>query len=76
MEPIAFTPNLSVAEVLRQWPETIPVFIKYHLGCVGCSMADFDTLVDAVQIYKLPRQEFLNDLETAIRAAGGTPARV
>jgi hybrid cluster-associated redox disulfide protein len=57
-----------VAELLQDWPETIPVFLGHRLSCVGCEMAPFDTLADVIRIYRLPEDRFLQDLEKAIGA--------
>lgn len=65
--PVPISADLIIADVLDRWPETIPVFLKYKLDCVGCDMALFDTLADAIRIYQLPRQQFLDDLQQAIR---------
>lgn len=40
--------DLTVADVIDKWPQTIPVFMKYRLGCLGCAMAPFDTLADVL----------------------------
>jgi hybrid cluster-associated redox disulfide protein len=39
--------DMSVAEIMHQWPETLPVFMKFHLHCIGCPIAGFHTLTDA-----------------------------
>ena len=61
------TPNLRVADVLARWPAVIPVFIQHHLACVGCAMAPFETLDDAVRNYGLEAEPFLIQLEHAIQ---------
>lgn len=67
MEKPLITPEAIVAEVLKQWPQTIPVFMKYQTSCVGCSMSAFETLGEAARNYKLPLTQFLNDLRQAIQ---------
>ena len=69
-----FTPALIVADVLSKWPETIPVFMSHHLGCVGCVMARFDTIQDIVRIYRLPANRFLEELEKAVQSSPTTPS--
>jgi len=61
------TPNLLVADILNRWPQTIPVFLKYRMSCVGCIMSSFENLDDAIQIYHLPQQQVIADLQQAIR---------
>lgn len=55
-----------MAELMSRWPQTIPVLLRYHMGCVGCSMAPFDTLADAIRIYNLPQQRFISELYALI----------
>jgi hybrid cluster-associated redox disulfide protein len=59
-------PQLTVAELLSQWPQAIPVFFRHRMTCVGCSMAGFDTLEDVSAIYHLPLSSFLQELEQAV----------
>lgn len=61
-----FSPELTVAELLRRWPAAIPVFIANRMGCVGCSMAGFETLEDAAHVYGLAYQQFIRELQQAI----------
>jgi hybrid cluster-associated redox disulfide protein len=61
----------TVAEVLDHWPETISVFLKNKMDCVGCSMSQFETLAEAAQIYHLSLDRFLQDLRTAIQEKSG-----
>jgi hybrid cluster-associated redox disulfide protein len=58
--------ELSVADVLQRWPETVPVFFQRRMACVGCAMAPFETLETAAAIYYLDIPSFLADLEAAI----------
>jgi hybrid cluster-associated redox disulfide protein len=60
------TPELKVEETLKRWPETIPVFLKYHMACVGCSMSSFETISGAAEIYQLPVKTFIEELQQAI----------
>lgn len=67
MSKPVISPDLIVADVLNKWPQTIPVFLEYHLGCVGCAMARYDTLQDIARIYQLRADHFLEELEKAIQ---------
>lgn len=60
------TSNMTVAEVLEQWPETVSVFQDYKTACVGCSMAPFDTMADVAREYNLELSEILGALEMVV----------
>ena len=62
-----FDSSVSVGDIMDRWPQTIPVFIKYQMGCVGCCMAKFETLEDAMQIYHAPKDEFLREINRVIK---------
>ncbi len=67
MASTLITHDMIVADVLNRFPQTIPVFQKYKMGCVGCAMAPFETLAEATAIYKIPLHRFLNDLQAAVQ---------
>ncbi|MBT3602473.1 MAG: DUF1858 domain-containing protein [Candidatus Latescibacteria bacterium] len=53
---------------MDRWPETIVVFLNKKMGCVGCSMAPFETLSEAANIYGLCCTRFINDLQARINS--------
>ena len=63
---IAINPDTTVADMLRDWPQTISVFLMYHMDCPGCSMSSFERLSDAAQIYNVPVDQFFQNLSKAI----------
>jgi hybrid cluster-associated redox disulfide protein len=58
--------EMIVAELLAEHPEAAPVFLKYRMNCLGCEMSPFETLGDALRIYHLPIQPFLQELNAAL----------
>jgi hybrid cluster-associated redox disulfide protein len=65
MAPTNPTSDMTVAEVLEQWPEAVSVFQEYKTACVGCSMAPFDTMVDVAREYDLELPEIMAALDWA-----------
>jgi len=63
------TAGSIVADVLCDWPETVPVFLNRHLGCVGCDMSPFDTVADVARIYRFDPGCFLEELQAAVRSS-------
>jgi hypothetical protein len=37
------------------------------MACVGCSLADFMTLEDALEIYQLEKEPFIEQIKEAIQ---------
>lgn|GEM_PF-387893 len=38
------TKEMTIEEAVRQYPETIPVFLTYGLHCIGCHVANWETI--------------------------------
>ncbi len=60
--------QLTVAELVTCWQETMPVFVHHRMACVGCPMAQFETLEGAAAVYGLKLDSFLNELQQTISA--------
>lgn len=52
----------SVAELLERYPTTAAVFMQHRMACVGCAFAAFETIADAIAIYRFDRTSFVNEL--------------
>lgn len=61
-------PELSLQDLMTRWPDTIPVFLKHRMLCVGCVFTRFHTLTDACQEHGLDEQSFRAELEAVIAA--------
>ena len=57
-----------LAILFDKWPATIQVFLRHRMACVGCPMANFNTIKDATWIYKLNHEQFLFELYQVIQA--------
>ena len=62
-------PDLPLAELMRLWPQTIPVFLRHKMLCVGCLIAPFHTVTDACAEYHLNETAFLAELKSAVISA-------
>lgn len=60
-------PDVPLAEMMSRWPETIAVFNKHKMLCVGCLISPFHTIVDACREYDLDEDTFVAEL---LEAAG------
>ena len=61
------TQDMTVAEVLETWPETVAVFQDLKVACVGCVMAPFDTLADVARIYEMDLVTIMDALRQAVQ---------
>lgn len=58
-------PDLPLAELIERWPDTVPVFLRHKMLCVGCLISPFHTIVDACAEYNLSESDFLAELREA-----------
>ncbi len=62
--------EMKISEVIKNFPETASVFIKYGLHCVSCPMAaaeNVETIEEAARLHRVDLKKFLKDLNGAIR---------
>lgn len=75
IEPITLiTADSLVREVVESHPQTIAVFVKHGLNCVGCYIAPFHTITDTAREYALRIEPLLSELNSAIRAKDFVPS--
>ncbi len=58
-------PDLSVADIMRYWPMTVPIFIAHRMLCVGCMIGPFCTLNDVCLEYGIEPELLLSELRAA-----------
>jgi hybrid cluster-associated redox disulfide protein len=56
------TGKMAIGDVLRDFPATAPVFLKYGLHCAGCPMSEPETISEAARLHQIEAQEFLKEL--------------
>lgn len=66
--PSINAPDLALADLMNTWPETIPVFLRHRMLCVGCVIGPFHTVVDACREHGVDETEFRAALRAAIGA--------
>ena len=61
--------DMTIGELVRDFPEVIPVLFSYHLGCIGCPSAQAETLEEACIVHGIDLQSMLEDLRVAVEEA-------
>ena len=62
----ALNEDMTMDEIMRRWPATIRVVLDYGMLCVGCPIAPFHTVDDAVKEHAVDGGRFRHDVETVI----------
>jgi hybrid cluster-associated redox disulfide protein len=59
-----FSSQSVIAEILRDSPSTIHLFLEKNMNCVGCVMASFCSLESACKAYNLALPAFIEELQS------------
>lgn len=69
---LEIAPHVIVAQIMAYYPETVAVFLRHHMSCVGCSLSAFDTLADAALVHDISLDLLIHDLNQAIQPSPST----
>jgi len=62
------TKEMPIGDVVRNHPETVPVFMKHGLHCIGCAVAAFESIAEGATAHGIDVDALVTDLNQA--AAG------
>jgi hybrid cluster-associated redox disulfide protein len=65
---------MTMDEIMRLWPATIPVILHHHMMCAGCPIAPFHTVDEAICAHGMDGERFRRDLADAIARQEEKPA--
>jgi hybrid cluster-associated redox disulfide protein len=68
----AISAESLVQEVVRDHPETVLVFVRHGMQCVGCTMSPFHTVADSAREHAVALEPLLGALNHV--TAGQEPA--
>lgn len=60
-------PDLPLEVLMAEWPDTIAVFLRHKMLCVGCLVNPFHTVLDACREYDLDVDIFYAELAASLR---------
>ncbi|HNZ61179.1 MAG TPA: DUF1858 domain-containing protein [Methanofastidiosum sp.] len=60
------TKDMSIGDIVDQYPETVSVFISHGLGCIGCAIAQFETLEEGAMAHGIDVEALLKDLNKSL----------
>ena len=58
--------EMTIQDVINKYPETIKVFSKYNVGCIGCLAASFEKVKDIATVHGIDIKALVKDLNQAI----------
>lgn len=63
---VPITADCLVQDVVEHHPQTILIFARHGLQCVGCYVSPFHTIADSAREYTMAIELLLHDLNQAI----------
>ena len=70
MIKIKITKETSILEVVKNHPETIEVFQKHGLSCIGCPFAMMETLEQGAKSHGIDVDELVKELNITVEKSG------
>ena len=59
--------DMPIGDVVTKHPETIEVFLKHGLHCIGCHVAAYESLEEGAKAHGIDAKKLLEDLNKAIK---------
>ncbi len=60
------TKDMSIMEVVTNYPDTIPVFMQSGMGCIGCAAAHFENIEQGALAHGIDVDELIASLNEVV----------
>ena len=60
------TKEMGILDIAQQYPESIEIFAKYGLGCLGCAAARFENLEAGAKVHGFDADEMIDEINDLI----------
>lgn len=60
------TKDMAIGDVVYKHPETIEVFMKHGMHCVGCAVAQFENIEQGCKAHGIDVDKLIKDLNASI----------
>lgn len=61
------TKDMLIKDIVEKYPQTLPVFGQFRMGCLGCSGALFETVGQGAGAHGVNADEMVKALNEAIK---------
>ena len=61
------TKEMGILDIVQQYPETVAIFQKYGMGCIGCAAARFENLDAGARVHGFNPDDMVNDINELIK---------
>jgi len=60
------TKDMSIIEIVQNYPETIEVFARHGLGCIGCAAARFENVEAGAKVHGIDPEKLVAEINEII----------
>lgn len=60
------TKEMTIGEVVRNYPESVDVLFSFGMGCVGCPSAQAETIEEACEVHGIEVEKLIKSLNEAV----------
>lgn len=61
------TKKMSIMELINKHPETMDVFMKYNIHCIGCMAAQFENIEQGAEVHGIDADKLVSELNKVIK---------
>lgn len=58
--------DMSILDIVQQFPQSLEVFAKYGLGCIGCAAARFENLEAGAKVHGFDPDQMVDEINALI----------
>lgn len=66
-KPQKITKEMAIAEVTEKYPKTAPILMGFGFHCVGCPMAQSETIEQLAKSNQIDLKKLLDSLNEAVK---------
>ena len=62
------TKEMNLKELLSKYPDSARIFASYGIGCIGCALANYETIEEGIAAHGLNVDDFVKDLNAYVES--------
>lgn len=60
------TKEMGIIEIVQNYPQSLEVFAKYGLGCIGCAAARFENLEAGAKVHGVDPDQMVDEINALL----------
>jgi len=62
--------DMTIGEIVRNYPESVEVLMSFGMGCIGCPSAQAETIEEACMVHGIDVEQIIKSLNKALTEEG------